>query len=263
MTDRNGETAAVETAPAALSKELFLGVDRSSPIPLYFQIASRIEEAIADGRLPPGSRIENEVALGERLRLSRPTIRRALQDLTDKGLLVRRRGIGTQVVHGPVTRKVELTSLYEDLSRDGQHPGTTLLTHEVIPAEARLAERLSLPDNASVLHLRRLRLTDGVPLAVMENFLPAEFIDIDIAELAERGLYQLLRGRGTHIRIAQQRIGARAATTEESRLLEIARKGPVLTMDRTAYDELGKAVEFGHHCYRPDRYSFETTLLDG
>ena len=48
----------------------------------------------------------------------------------------------------------------------------------------------------------------------------------------------------------------------ESRLLEIKRGGPVLTMDRTAYDTLGNAVEFGHHCYRPDNYAFEITLVD-
>ncbi|MEG0161805.1 MAG: GntR family transcriptional regulator, partial [Aurantimicrobium sp.] len=89
----------------------FMKLERTGPIPLYFQVSQIIEAAILNGTLPPGSRIENEVALGERVGLSRPTIRRAIQDLVDKGLLVRRRGVGTQVVHGQVTRGVELTSL--------------------------------------------------------------------------------------------------------------------------------------------------------
>jgi GntR family transcriptional regulator len=245
-----------------LPDDFFLDIDRSSPVPLYFQIASRIEAAILDGRLPPGARLENEIALGERLNLSRPTVRRALQELVNKGLLVRRRGIGTQVMHGPVTRKVELTSLYDDLNRSGKRPGTTLLTHEIIPAEGPLAERLSVPEGSPTLHLRRLRLSDGVPLSVLENFLPQEFSDLRPEDLASRGLYQLMRARGTVIRLAQQRIGARAATLEEGQLLEISKHGPVLTMDRTAYDELGKAVEFGQHCYRPDLYSFEITLVE-
>ena len=71
-----------------------------------------------------------------------------------------------------------------------------------------------------------------------------------------------MRARGTLIRVAHQRIGARAATSGESRLLGIKSHGPVLAMDRTAYDNSGKAVEFGHHCYRPDLYSFEITLVD-
>src|SRR5579862_8118835 len=259
MTDT---TARPSPAPATLREELFLDIDRSSPVPLYFQVASRIEQAIVSGELPAGSRLENEIALVHRLNLSRPTVRRALQELVGKGLVVRRRGIGTQVVQRPVTRKVELTSLYDDLSRGGQRPGTTLLSHEVVAADERLAERLSLAAGAPVLHLRRLRLTDGVPLAVMENFLPEEFTDLPVAELESRGLYQLMRVRGTHMRVAHQRIGARPATPEESRLLEIKSRSPLLTMDRTTYDDSGKAIEYGHHCYRPDLSSFEITLVD-
>ncbi|HEY0246838.1 MAG TPA: GntR family transcriptional regulator [Gryllotalpicola sp.] len=254
--------ATTEATPMLLPDAVFLDIDRSSPIPLYFQIASRIEQAIVDGTLPPGARLENEISLGERLSLSRPTIRRALQELVNKGLLVRRRGIGTQVVQGPVTRKVELTSLYDDLNSGGQHPSTALLAHEVVPADARVAERLSIAKGSPVLHVRRVRLSDGVPLAVLENFLPEEFTGLGGEDLTSHGLYQLMRARGTLIRVAQQRIGARAATAEESRLLEITSHGPVLTMDRTAYDNSGKAVEFGHHCYRPDLYSFEITLVD-
>src|SRR3954470_22524960 len=129
------------TAVTTLPDSVYL-VDRSGPVPLYFQLANRIEKAIRDGQLPPGARLENEVALSERLGLSRPTVRRAIQDLVDKGLLVRRRGIGTQVVHGAVTRQVELTSLYEDLERTGQKPSTRLLAHEVRAADPRIAELL-------------------------------------------------------------------------------------------------------------------------
>jgi DNA-binding GntR family transcriptional regulator len=250
------------SAPTLLPDDLFTDIDRTSPVPLYFQIASRIEQAIVSGQIPPGSRLENEITLGERLNLSRPTVRRALQELVNKGLLVRRRGIGTQVVHGSVTRKMELTSLYDDLSRGGQHPSTTLLFHEIIPADDLLAERLSIAEGSSVLHIRRLRLSDETPLAVLENFLPEEFTDLSTDHLESEGLYQLLRRRGTTIRVAQQHIGARSATADESRLLGIKSHGPVLTMDRIAYDNSGRAVEFGRHCYRPDRYAFEITLVD-
>jgi DNA-binding GntR family transcriptional regulator len=64
------------------------------------------------------------------------------------------------------------------------------------------------------------------------------------------------------MRVAKQRIGARAATTQEAELLDLSRGAPVLSMSRTAFDNSGAAVEFGQHCYRPDRYSFEVTLVD-
>ena len=249
-------------AVATLPVELFMDIDRASPVPLYFQLASRIEQAISEGALRPGARLENEIALADRLGLSRPTVRRAIQELVGKGLLVRRRGLGTQVVQRPLTRKVELTSLYDDLQQGSRRPTTRLLARAVIGADERIAEILAVTPDSPILHIRRLRSADETPLAVLENYLPAEFVDITEDDLRERGLYQLLRSRGTTMSVARQRIGARSATLEESKLLEIKARGPVLTMDRTAFSNNGRAIEYGHHCYRPDLYSFETTLVN-
>ena len=79
------------------STMLRINLDRSSPVPLYYQMAKAIEKDIETGALAPGERLENEIALAGRLRVSRPTARRALQELVDLGMLVRKRGVGTQV----------------------------------------------------------------------------------------------------------------------------------------------------------------------
>src|ERR1044072_8995680 len=89
-------------------------LDRSSPVPLYFQLATQLEAAIDRGDLAAGARLDNEIELADRLRGARPTMRRAIQELVSKGLLVRKRGVGTQVVQGGLKRRVELTSLYGD-----------------------------------------------------------------------------------------------------------------------------------------------------
>jgi GntR family transcriptional regulator len=240
---------------------LFLDLDRTGPIPLYFQVSSRLEAAIRSGEIPQGARLENEIAIGERLGLSRPTVRRAIQELVDRGLLVRRRGIGTQVVQGQVTRQVELTSLFDDLQSTKHSPGTTVLVHELAPAPENVAEHLSVPVGAEVLHIRRRRTSDGNPVAILENWFPADIAEITREQLEDQGLYQLLRGRGVTIRVAKQRIGARRAHDDEGKLLEIDRDGPVLQMERTSFDGAGRAIEFGVHIYRPDLYSFETTLV--
>ncbi len=240
---------------------LSVQLDRSSPVPLYFQVAKAFEEAILDGRLKPGDRFENELALADRLKLSRPTTRRAIQQLVDKGLLVRKRGVGTQVVQTPVHRPVELTSLFDDLVRAGQEPATTVLDYTAGPAPAEIAERLNLASGAEVVTIRRLRASGGQPLALMTNYLPPALAP-DRAELEVTGLYQSLRARGVHIRLARQRIGAKAADRHEARLLGEKPKAPLLVMERTAFDDCGRIVEFGSHVYRASRYYFDTTLID-
>ncbi|MDT0158129.1 GntR family transcriptional regulator [Microbacterium sp. ARD32] len=241
--------------------ELFRDLDRSGPVPLYFQVSRRLEGAIQSGQIPPGARLENEIEIGRRLGLSRPTVRRAIQEVVDKGLLVRRRGIGTQVVQGQVTRQVELTSLYEDLRSTKHEPTTHVLAHDLRPATEEIAQHLGVAVGSPVLYLRRLRSTDGIPVAVMENYLPEPLSDISRELLEEQGLYGILRSRGVTIRVATQRIGARSEHGDEAGLLDVPPGSPLLTMQRTAYDAAGSAVEFGVHCYRPDMYSFQTTLV--
>ncbi len=240
---------------------LQIDLDRSSPVPLYFQVAQVFEKAIMEGVLKPGERFENELALADRLSLSRPTTRRAIQELVDKGLLVRKRGVGTQVVQTPVHRPVELTSLFDDLTRAGQEPSTKVLSYTIDRAPAEIAEQLNLATDTEVVTMRRLRTSGGQPLAVMTNYLPIALAP-DPEELERAGLYQALRSRGVHIRLARQRIGAKAADREEARLLDEKPKAPLLVMERTAFDDSGRVVEYGSHVYRASRYYFDTTLVD-
>jgi DNA-binding GntR family transcriptional regulator len=241
--------------------ELSIEVDRSSPVPLYFQAARQIEEAIERGDLRPGTRLENEIQLAGRFGLSRPTMRRAIQELVGKGLLVRKRGVGTQVVQAQVKRPLELTSLFDDLRRGGQEPSTRVLVNEVSPADEEVAGRLGVEPGAEVVRLERLRLARGEPLAILRNWLPAAVARPQTAELERLGLYALLRRAGVNMQVASQRIGARAASSAEARLLEVRRAAAVLTMERTAFDDSGRVVEQGSHVYRSDTYSFEITLV--
>jgi len=235
---------------------------RTQSFPLWVRLAAGLEDAIASGSLPPGARLESEVSMSERLSLSRPTVRRAIQELVDKGLLVRRRGVGTQVVHGSVARQIDLTSLYDDLQRSGRVPSTRVLDVTLAQATPQIAEQLGLTPPARVLKIRRVRFADAAPIAVLENYLPEAFADITAETLSNQGLYHELWARGVSLRVARQRIGARRATVDEGHLLDIGRGAPVLTVDRTAYAADGAAVEYGHHCYRPDLYGFEMTLVD-
>ena len=115
--------------------------------------------------------------------------------------------------------------------------------------------------SAPVLHVRRLRSADEAPIAVLDNYL-LDPEGVTEEALEEQGLYELLRARGTTLRVARQVVGARAATTEESRRLDVPPGSPVLTLHRTAYNDSGEVVELGRHSYRPDRYSVEFTVVN-
>ncbi|MEO6791534.1 MAG: GntR family transcriptional regulator [Ornithinibacter sp.] len=233
-----------------------VAIDRDSPVPLYHQLAEQLSAAISDGRLQPGDAFENELALTERLGLSRPTVRRAIQEMVDQGLLVRRRGLGTRVANRKVHRRAELTSLFDDLRRDGRHPTTSILSHEIVTDE-RAAAALDLQPDAPMLLVVRLRTADESPIAFMHNWLPPAYSDITREELEDGGLYAALRSRGVRPVVAQQNIGARMPTAAERKNLGIRGQQPVLTMTRMAFDASGNAVEFGDHCYRAEDYSID------
>jgi GntR family transcriptional regulator len=234
-------------------------IDRSSPVPLYHQLAEQLRSAIDDGRLKPGDPFENEIALAERLDLSRPTVRRAIQELVGQGLLLRRRGLGTTVANRKVHRRAGLTSLYEDLARAAGQPSTVVLGHEVVRDE-RIAAELDLPADTDLLAIVRLRLAAGAPLAILRNWLPPRSADLTREQLESQGLYALLRGRGVRAVVAHQEIGARTPTAYERRHLGLKASEPVLTMTRSAFDAAGVAVEYGDHCYRARDYTVDVTV---
>ncbi|MFJ8450354.1 GntR family transcriptional regulator [[Kitasatospora] papulosa] len=247
--------------PATDSAALGLGVDRTSPVPLYHQLAQQLEAAIEQGRLAPGSLLGNELDLAARLGLSRPTVRQAIQSLVDKGLMVRRRGIGTQVVHSRIRRPLELSSLYDDLETAGRNPATRVLRNTVEPAGQEVAAALGIEEGGDVHLVERVRYARDEPIALLRNHLPPRLLDLGTERLESTGLYRMMRASGITLHSARQSVGARAAGAEEGELLAEPAGAPLLTMERTTFDDGGRAVEFGSHVYRASRYAFEFQLL--
>lgn len=233
-------------------------VDFQSPVPLYYQIANPIIRDIQSGALEPGTRIEDEVSMATRLRVSRPTARNALQQLVERGLVIRRRGTGTRVAPKRIHRKMQLTSLNDDLQRAGRSPKTMVLEHSPTECPAYVASLLHIPEGSAVVYIRRLRYADGEPLALLTNYLP-QHLAPSAQELSKHGLYEILRQR-TNIASAEQTVSARNCTAAEAALLEEDEGAAVLTAERIAFDELGFPVEYGAHIYRASMYSFKSSL---
>ncbi|MGW9412967.1 GntR family transcriptional regulator [Arthrobacter cupressi] len=244
-----------------MTQLLNIPIDRSSPVPLYHQVVQGIEGMIRSGALEPGSRLENEIELANRLNLSRPTMRKAMDELVRAGLLVRKRGVGTQVVASQVRRPLELSSLNDDLVRTGQKPSTRVLSFSHGPGLEEQRSTLQLPPGVGVYHFTRLRSVGNKPLALMENWVRDDVAQLSEETLNERGMYDLLRTAGVNFRLAQQRIGAAVADEYQAEMLGCEPGAALVTMERTAVDDTGRNVETGHHVYRADSYSFEMTLV--
>lgn len=243
-----------------MAVQLDVRIDRDTPVPLYHQLAQQLQAAITSGALGPGDPFENEVAMADRLGLSRPTVRRAIQELVSQGLLLRRRGLGTTVARRQIHRKAELTSLYDDLLREGgAMPGTTVLSHETVTDET-ASTAMGLPVDTPLLRIVRLRTAGDTALAVLHNWLPPAYSDLTRDELERDGLYSLLRIRGAKPVVAHQSIGARPPSTSERRHLSLTPSQPVLTMSRAAFDGMGNPVEYGDHCYRAQDYAIEVMV---
>jgi DNA-binding GntR family transcriptional regulator len=242
---------------------LDLAVSHSSPIPIYHQISQQLEHMIAVGELAKGDFLPSEVELAERWGISRPTARRAIQELVEKGLLVRKRGVGTQVVNAQLQRTMKLSSLHGDLVAAGRKPTTHVRLWQEQQASALVAETLDIAIGSPVMYLERLRLANGRPLALMHNWLRHDITyDITLAQLQAEGLYDLLRARRIRPRIAHQSISARAATDAEAEILGLDVGAALLTMRRAMQDDSGRTVELGEHAYDASHYSVEMTVVD-
>jgi DNA-binding GntR family transcriptional regulator len=238
-------------------------LNRVSPVPLYHQLAQQLFAAIASGQLPKGTFLDNEIELAERWQVSRPTVRRAIQDLVESGMLVRRRGVGTQVVNDHVRRPFKLSSLHDDLVATGRDPATRVVRFTHVAADHEVAEALAIAVGTEVVYIERCRAAGALPLAVMRNWLIADVASsITVEALAERGLYALLRERGVRPHSAVQRLGAAAATAEEAELLGVPVGAPLVTMRRVMQDDTGRAVELGDHRYDAAHYSVEMHVLE-
>ena len=247
---------------AAPVRELDITLERNSPVPLYYQVAQAIEHAINTGALAPGDRLENELSLTSRLGLSRPTARQAIQELVKKGSLVRKRGVGTQVVRSQFRRTEALSSLNEDIIKAGKIPTTRLLEYSVGPLDQDIRDAIDVAAVAEseFIKIRRLRLADDVPLAILTNYLPTRF-EITEEDMQSKSLYACLRSLGVNLKIAHQQISARLMTDDEAELLDAATPAACLTVDRIAYDDVGQFVEFGRHMYHAAHYSIQSSLV--
>src|SRR5947209_16975915 len=148
-------------------------LERSNPLPLYYQLKEVLRQQIRAGHLAPHTAIPSEPELVARYHVSRATVRQALTELVHEGLLYRQHGKGTFVCEPRIQQTLsELASLTEELRRRGKKPGGLLLVSELARGSDHVRTQLQLADAEQVLRLARPRTADSAPCAYEIDYLP-------------------------------------------------------------------------------------------
>ncbi len=235
-------------------------LDRTSPLPLRYQLKQRLLEKIESGEWKPNDLIPSEQELQEMFGLSRITVRQALSDLVYEGLLLRERGRGTFVAPPKMTHSPEARhSLTEFMLEKGIRPGWQIIEQGFVEATKEIIARLRLPHNSRVYRIRRLRLANDEPIGHHTAFLPETLAgQIQQAVLLEGGslnyishLPQVQNSR------ASRSIEAVAASEIDARLLHMQPGSPVLMIQRTVFSPSSEPIEFLQARYRGDRFKYQ------
>lgn len=232
-------------------------LDKQGFVPLYYQIQRGLLDRINRGELKEGDALESEEELSRRYRVSRMTARQALQGLKIGGYAVSERGRGTFVTKPKLDKSILLLqSFTEELRKTGFTPSSRLLLQTVEPAAQELADILKIKAGESILHLRRLRMANDIPLALEDShILLSRFPGLADIDFSDRSLYEALQHRyGTRFGWAHETIEALPATGEEAKLLTISRRASLLCISRTLMAADDTPLEFAVSRYRGDRY---------
>ncbi len=222
--------------------------------PLYLQLARRLGDAVRKGRYQTHESLPSERLLSESLGVSRVTARKAIDQLVDQGLIVRRRGSGNYIaphLEQPLSR---LTSFSEELHQRGYTPSSRWLDRAVSAATADEQRSLGLSPRARVARLERLRLADGIAMAYEMSVLPLEVLPHP--EAVENSLYEYLATIGKLPVRASQHIRALNSPVLLAGQLGVPVGQAVLFITRVAYLESGQAVELTHSYCHSDYYDF-------
>jgi GntR family transcriptional regulator len=225
--------------------------------PHYRQIEQALRERIAS--LQPGERVPSDAELCIEFGVSRMTARHAMEQLAGDGLVRREPGRGSFVARPPAHRRANrLMTFTHEMTRAGRVPSSRVLARLVRASSPAEASSLGIPVREPVVHLRRLRLADGEPIAIESTILIAATADTVMAgDLATGSLHDALRQAGFILRRGSGTISAAAATPDDGKLLAIRTGDPLLVEQRVIEDTRGRLVEATESRYAASRYALE------
>jgi GntR family transcriptional regulator len=232
-------------------------------LPLYSALESQLARSIATGEYPVGSQLPTEEQLIKRYAVSRTTVRKAIQNLSDRGLVAIRRGTGTFVAQPKLLQDLtELTGFVEDMEMLGRVPSARLVDRRVVAADTCVAHHLGISTGANVMRIQRVRLADGASMSFDETYLPLHLGEqIVTHDLEINPIFTLLEQR-YDVPLAEADYTLEASTADPTVAFELGVPvgSPIFLIERTTYTVGNQPVDYEKLYYRGDLIRFKTRL---
>ncbi|PTL40035.1 GntR family transcriptional regulator [Alkalicoccus saliphilus] len=231
---------------------------KDSPIPIYYQLEQIIRENIDSGKWEEGDVIPSERLLAEEYEVSRMTIRQAVTNLVQDGLLERQKGRGTFVRRKKLEMPLmQMTSFSEEMYQRGMRPGAEVVSFEEIEMNEQEQE---IFNDRRGRRLCRIRLADNQPMAYEVMTVPSGMFPEMPEEVLSRSFYEYAEKAGMKVSGASQSMEAVIADEKLAELLKVKTGDPLLLIRRKSLLEDGRCFEITSSYFRGDRYIFMTHL---
>jgi GntR family transcriptional regulator len=233
-------------------------VDKENPSPAYLQIAEAIKTMLRDGTIPAGASMPPERVLAERFGVSRMTMRQANDLLEREGLIERQPGRGTFAIQNRIIKQEQETrSFSEEIRRRGGVPSSRLISFRTMEATRSIAEYFGIAPGESIYEIQRVRLADGVPIALESVQVPVAMCPhLERFNLVDHSFYQILEENyGIELARSEEEISAMQPTAQHKKLLALPRNAAVLHIKRRTFTSDGRPLELAATTYRGDLYT--------
>lgn len=238
-------------------------LDRSSFVPLYHQIQHRLLGQIHLGALKLGEPLPSAHNIAATLGVSQMTVRQAIKSLCELGVIYSKQGKGTFVSGIKLEKDFrQVLSFTEDMKALGSIPRCRVLTFDIQLPSAEVKKALHLRPDDKIIHLRRLRQSNALPMGIEASSIPLRLCPDMLETFDPRGwLYETLSDcYGIYMVVADEVAGVGLAIPDQSRLLRIPIGSPIFLFTRISYVQNGQPTEHVKSCYRGDRYKIVNRL---
>lgn len=239
-------------------------LNKNTPIPLYYQLETLILDEIKKGNYLAGTMIPTEKELSEMFNISRTTVRQAVMDLVQKEYLYRTKSKGTFVAQPKTNQSFihTILSYDEDVRASGRIPSTEVLKLDVTNLPPEIAGAMELDPGDKAVLLYRMRRVDDEPFVRVKTYLPYELCkDLLDYDFTQESLYNLLSKRPeTHVVKISRICEARAANSEDVKVLGVKRGSPIHYFCSIGYNQAGRVIEYSEARYPGDRSKFRVVI---